>query len=106
MRCTPASAMKGNARGRRPHDVPREGSKIRAVYDLLQANKGCPIEVTLCSGGHSVVRDLMDYYGLDIRCIRQGGGAVKPKWVLAGEWFGRVYIDYIAEHIDQPRSAS
>jgi hypothetical protein len=37
--------------------------------------------------------DLQDYYGLDIRRISRG------KWVLAGEWFGLTYLDYIQEHL-------
>lgn len=68
------------------------------MFDLLMANKGVPISVRLslfegqrCTG--AVIRDLQDYYGLDIRKIRNG------EWVLAGEWIGRTYVDYIADHL-------
>jgi hypothetical protein len=42
--------------------------------------------------GHmgSISEALINRYGLD---IRKGHG----KWLLAGEWFGKVYIDYVVE---------
>lgn len=78
--------------------APKEGSKLRRAFDLLMANKGVPIDVALtCFEGkrnlHRVVDDLQDYYGLDIRMLQPG------KWVLAGEWFGKNYRDYIADRI-------
>jgi hypothetical protein len=93
------------AKGRRAAPTqlkPRDGTRIRAIYDLLQANKGLPIEVHLTkmciskSGNISrAINDLSDYYGLDIRRI----GGRYGRWVLAGEWFGRTYVDYIADRI-------
>ena len=44
------------------------------------------------AGGRTIT-DLRDYYGLDIRKI------TTRKWVLAGEWIGRTYVDYIADHL-------
>lgn len=78
--------------------MPRDGTKLRQVYDLFQRNKGNTIEFAVTR--QTIARqisDLRDYYGLDI--IRIG----KCQWVLAGEWFGRVYIDYIAnQNEDEP----
>jgi len=71
---------------------PREGSKLRETYDLLMSNKGVTIDINLgYLPGH--LYQLMDYYGLDIRMIKRG------RWVLAGEWFGTTYVDYIADRI-------
>jgi hypothetical protein len=78
--------------------VPREGTKIREVYDLFQANKGLPIAFTIAKH-QGRIPNLVDYYGLDIRCIRDG------TWVLAGEWFGRVYVDYVIQHLNSARAA-
>jgi hypothetical protein len=72
--------------------LPREGTKLREIYDLFQANKGLPIAFKSDPHGTRVA-NLINFYGLDLRCIRQG------KWVLAGEWFGKVYVDYIAQRV-------
>lgn len=80
--------------------VPREGTRLRRMYDLLQANKGLPIDIYLaCFEGvkpgvaGANIEQLQDFYGLDIRKIKYG------RWVLAGEWFGKVYVDYIADRL-------
>jgi len=91
MRTTPASELKKQTR-RQINSIPREGSKIRALYDLFHSNKGQVIDFASPCNDRPL-SDLRDYYGLDI-------SRVAPcKWVLAGEWFGRAYRDYIAEHL-------
>lgn len=73
---------------------PKKGTRIRKIYDLFISNKGTVIKFTHPAKGHNrIIQDLTDYYGLDIRKISRG------EWVLAGEWFGKVYVDYIAERI-------
>jgi hypothetical protein len=75
------------------HLAPREGTKLRELYDLLQANRGKPVKVALskfCGYQHGIDQ-LRDFYGLDIRKVRQG------VWLLAGEWFGATYRDYVAD---------
>lgn len=95
MREQSAAQVKG--RGAHRQDVPREGTRIRRMYDLLMANKGQGVEVNLTSFENKPSRSgvainyLRDFYGLDIRRLRNG------HWVLAGEWFGKVYVDYIAQ---------
>jgi hypothetical protein len=73
---------------------PRHGSRIRALYDLFKASEGSPIEFKI-DGHQRPINTLRDTYGLDIRCIRRG------TWVLAGEWFGYRYVDYIAQRITE-----
>lgn len=68
------------------------------MYDILMISKGIPVEVALCHwegrhGAATMVEQLRSFYGLDIRKIQPG------KWVLAGEWFGKTYVDYIADRI-------
>src|SRR5882762_9313596 len=80
------------------HLQPREGTSLRRMYDILMISKGIPVEVTLChfegrNGTATMVEQLRSFYGLDIRKIQSG------KWVLAGEWFGKTYRDYIADRI-------
>ena len=93
------SAAQAKGRMTCPHRaIPREGSHVRAVYDLFMAHKGVPVEFLHCARhGGRPVETLRDTYGLDIRCIRPG------KWVLAGEWCGSRYRDYIAEHLGLAR---
>ena len=90
MRHATASQLLGKRRAP-VSSAPREGTKLREVYDLFQANKGRVIPFTRPSG--NVTDNLTDYYGLDLRCVGYG------QWVLAGEWFGRIYVDYVSERI-------
>jgi hypothetical protein len=88
--------IKDPKRTARSRDIPKEGTNIRRVYDLLMENRGRWVIMTSQSVGvpwkglSSICERLNDSYGLD---IRKGYG----KWLLAGEWFGKVYIDYVVE---------
>lgn len=101
MRMESAAASKGTKSGAATRNLrPRDGTKLRALYDQFMANKGVPVEMTIAAmlgspnkGGE--VDQLRDFYGLDIRKLGYG------RWVLAGEWFGKTYVDYIAERIAQ-----
>lgn len=83
--------------------IPREGTRLRAGYFLFQANKGLPIEASLseifCSPrdkrASNSIEQLRSFYGMDIRKLGP------RRWVLAGEWFGREYRDYIADRIHE-----
>lgn len=99
MRHAPASQLLGRATV--PVGAsPRKGTRLRAAYDLFQANKGRPIAFLSGDfGGTNAIAALVDYYGLDIRCLRRG------EWILAGEWFGRVYVDYVAQRLTQSEAA-
>lgn len=95
MKPASASQIKGTKRrGPPPRSLPREGTRLRALYDLFMANKGAvinrPLTIEFDLGGIAI-EQLRNFYGLDIRCVGYG------QWLLAGEWFGRVYIDYVAE---------
>lgn len=88
------------AKGRRRASaqlISTDGTRVRRLYDLLMANKGIPLDVPLTKfDGRPigrVISCLTDYYGLDIRKLHNG------RWVLAGEWFGPAYRDYIADRI-------
>ncbi|WP_458756651.1 hypothetical protein ACSVBT_12790 [Afipia sp. TerB] len=106
MRCTTASQIIHKGRRLAPtNSIPREGSKIRKVYDLFYANKGRPVEFqTSDCGDPNIIGKLIDFYGLDIRLIRNGSSRVgrRSQWILAGEWFGLTYVDYIADHLTPP----
>lgn len=81
------SASKGKRMPYGGRDKPREGTHIRMIYDMFQANKGYVILYKVCKNSNTIER-LIDTYGLDIRCIRYG------YWCLVGEWFGDEYRDY------------
>lgn len=91
MRTMSVAEMKGT--GRPQGDRPREGSKLRQIYDMFYP----PLTVVdsrvieaLAPGGRWLMA-LTDYYGLDIR--RRG----KHQYWLVGEWFGSVYLDYFQQ---------
>lgn len=70
---------------------PKPGTKLRGIYDLFQENKGLPLHFP--TSGSSGLYQLTDFYGLDIIRLK------KNTWLLAGEWYGKVYVDYVAERI-------
>jgi hypothetical protein len=93
MHTTSAAQMKGTKRGVKFNNgKPREGSRMRELYDLFYNNKGKIVDFCATdTNGASRLSYLTDIYGLDIRRIR------KNKWCLVGEWFGKVYVDYTQE---------
>jgi hypothetical protein len=104
MRVESVSALKRIKHGHgRTALYPHEGTRTRALYDLFKANEGIPIgDLSLSVSDHNTLIRLQDFYGLDIRCIHRGGHQRgKSTWVLAGEWFGSRYVDYIAQRITE-----
>lgn len=103
MKMESAAAAKGIPQSHKGNLLPAEGTRLRRTYDLLMANKGIPIEEHLtrfggADGNGQEIEQLRNFYGLDIRRLAYG------RWVLAGEWFGRVYHDYIADRINEGRA--
>lgn len=90
-------------------EKPCEGSIVRKVYNLLMANAGR--SVALYEGNdesekkaiYTAIGRLGYEYGLDIRLTQHGWKkSGRPTLhVLAGEWFGKIYVDYIAETEEQ-----
>lgn len=101
MKCLSATSIKRNCAYKNSRSRPTEGSKIGALYDVLQASKGIPVEIVADRSTGPNFICLTNIYGLDIRLLQRGNKRTgRPtKVVLAGEWFGRVYVDYIAAHI-------
>ncbi len=89
MHTTSAAVAKGKYP--EPHNLkPREGTKVRAAFDLFCANKGKVVDWCTTKNSCVIITQLQDTYGLDIRRIK------KSKYCLVGEWFGNTYIDYVA----------
>lgn len=92
-----------------PQREPRHGTKLRELWDLLHLYRGEVIEIPKCVErfGHSSIQQLCNFYGCDIRVIGSRGtigvkgGSCVYRWVLAGEWFGPRYVDYIAERLQK-----
>lgn len=109
MRCVTASQIKAKSgRGAPCSPEPRAGTRTREVYDLFKNNAGRPVEFCYSKFDPSIIVRLTDFYGLDIRRLQNGYARTGRKsiYVLAGEWFGRVYVDYIAEHISSSPHSS
>jgi hypothetical protein len=86
--------------GKRPgRNAPKEGTKIRALYDLFTSSPGVPVEVPpdlRTPVFHAMLANLTDIYGLDIRLVRQGSTVRGPSiYVLAGIWNGKGYDDLL-----------
>lgn len=63
---------------------------------MFQSSKGAPVEFGCTSRRvNRGISDLTDYYGLDIRRVGY------RRCMLCGEWFGKVYIDYVAERMEK-----
>lgn len=89
---------------------PKEGSRIREIYDALMSAPGKPVPLHLkTKGGGGKTGEYMSlmslklFYGLDIRLVRP---ASKKKGTcslhaLVGEWFGQIYVDYTCETEEQ-----
>ena len=106
MRCESAGVAKGTKVGQSTaQQIPKLGTKIRELWDLLHLHKGeVFIDRLTPRFGNGTIRQLRDFYGLDIRDLGEAkrpggkvGGHGPHRWILAGEWFGRDYRDYIAE---------
>lgn len=90
MKCMSAARIKGSAVGG-VHNVPSHGTAVRDAYDLFMLNRGRVVDFSCSKNNPPIIESLRSSYGLDIR--RAG----YRRWFLAGEWFGKVYIDYVAE---------
>jgi hypothetical protein len=97
-----------NAKGRAAQtQIPREGSVLRVLWDVLHEHAGVFVDLRSelklrglpIKSLQSVHSNLSDIYGLDIRVKHRGSrdhpGRDSSLYCLVGEWFGRVYIDYL-----------
>lgn len=97
-----AHSIKQTGAGAPHQDAPRPGTRIRRVYDLLFANAGRWVPMPGMNNGPNVAEYLRSSYGLDVRCRHVGipgiyRGGTTSEWLLAGEWVGRVYLDYVVD---------
>lgn len=95
-----------------PHAYPCDGSNADRLLSRLKATPGRPVGINdlVAEWGYrrlgAAKRDLVDYYGMDIRTgkrghgARYGGGVKDLSYILVGEWFGLDYRDYVNEAID------
>lgn len=114
MRCLSAAQIKKRRKGLEPKELqekPRQGSRVRQLYDQLMASKGVPVVLDLRKDAakkrqdYCAIQSLINFYGLDIRIVQHGYRDTPTLHVLAGEWFGPIYRDYIAEHLEGKEAA-
>ncbi len=68
MRTESAYSVKGKRRGKGQQKIPRAGSKVRGLWDLLHRYKGEIVILPLTLMFHNTaINHLRDFYGLDIR---------------------------------------
>jgi len=95
-----AAGLKGYHTNRDLSAPPKAGSVRRALYDLLMQHKAETVDIRGLQFTNRHMRlaalsALREEYGLDIRLQR------RFHYMLVGEWCGRVYVDYLAEKIDE-----
>lgn len=94
MRMQSAASAKGTTTCPR-NLLPREGSKLRKLYEQFMANKAVLIlPIVEMRHFQNGIVSLVDVYGLDIRPF--DNHSPKKYW-LVGEWFGSTYLDYVAD---------
>lgn len=104
MRMETAAVAKGQ-RDHSSHLLPAEGTRLRRLYDLFANNKGIVIEGAVTRFDNSryslspAIEQLRNFYGMDIRKLGY------KRWVLAGEWFGTTYRDYMADRFSEGENA-
>ena len=104
MRTESAAAAKGRKTGPQ-QKIPREGTTLRELWDLLHIYRGVLLVDSLTVRFQSSrIEQLRNFYGLDVRLLSHGSGS-PGRWVLAGEWKGSRYVDYIAERLGDDSSA-
>lgn len=84
-RSMPASHYLSRRGGPPLHVVPRDGTRLRGLYDALRRGETV---FHVCAGDR---RQLVDFYGMELRGFpghRGGGGGVQ----LVGEWEGDVFV--------------
>lgn len=99
-KCMSIAASKGIRAGKQQEE-PGEGTKLRELFDHLQEHKGEVISLNGFSGNvRKKIYTLVDIYGLDIRSFGRGRNS---QWCLVGEWFGKIYVDYLAEREEEKK---
>lgn len=68
--------------------LPKAGTKLRAAYDVLAANKGVRIPTNTIPA--RIRRDLEDYYG----CVIEYRGYRNCYMIFVGEMMGDEFIDF------------
>lgn len=89
----PEGSRLKNRRGTNKRKEPREGTRLRQLWDLFQSSPGQPVEVRFpnrTGKGYTnrQLDDLRDYYDLDIKPVGRG------LWCLVGQWEGEEYTAY------------
>jgi hypothetical protein len=115
MRTASAAVLKRPAASLTPR-APRPGTRLRRLYDVLQSARGLPITLDWRAMGYSAkgqrgaLHQLMDFYGLDLRLLhrnsrpgRYHAGSAPATWVLAGEYIGPTYHDYIVQRLTKTK---
>ena len=100
MRCSSATKIKsGKDWGAQKRPDPE--SRLGMLYDAFKNNAWEPVQFKLNKLDSSYRDRLIDFYGLDIRLLDRGDSRLGKlsTYVLAGEWFGSEYVDYIAEKL-------
>ena len=71
--------------------LPKEGSKVREVFDLFHAYKGQILDLgnsDIAKKTYQRIKHLQLFYGMDVVYLGKG------KWCFRGEYIGSKYVLY------------
>lgn len=96
MKSVSVSMIKYRRKGCPQRMVPKDGTRLRAIYDALMDHKGEVVDIKdllpiTHHGRSQCLNQLRQNYELDIRMVRHF------HYRLVGEWDGLVYLDYLEE---------
>jgi hypothetical protein len=104
-RQTSVSEIKQGRRHHSGRELPYPGTQRRRLYDWLFTHaKGIAVPIDYSEFGFTNQNRLTNEiyqigmaYGLDVRIVGYGGARSKHpmRVILAGEWEGRAYLDYM-----------
>ncbi len=106
MRMSSAARAKGSKMCGHTRLAPQDGTYLRQMYDLFKANPATPVclpEFRQYSRNGGTLEQLRNFYGLDIRVFGEKRppadhpGCPRKRYWLVGEWFGKTYVDYVAD---------
>ena len=93
---------RSDAEMRTLQSAPKEGTKLREVYDLFMASPGTPIDWPTSRSQKGMKETLIDFYGLDIRFVGPRGGNKGGKYVLAGMYRGSEFVSFLEGAAQEP----
>jgi hypothetical protein len=104
MRLASISSTVGGSGSNGRHRLPKEGTKLRRLYDYFQEHKGEAVHLPdffkPASTAGVPINQLKDFYGCDIRSRPDPTNSHFRLYCLVGEWHDKTYLNYSKEKVN------